>query len=60
VADVMVYQHLSLWAGRGLAVVTVRHQLDTGVDDVAGWFGEALLFHLAAAFETYDRTPPHP
>jgi hypothetical protein len=58
-ADVQVYQHLTLWAGRGLAVVTVRHLLDTPVDEVASWFGDALLFHLAAAFER-DPTPPDP
>lgn len=56
-ADVKVYQHLTVWAGRGVAVVTVRHLLDTAVDDVVGWFGDAVLRRLAAAFGA-DRPGP--
>jgi hypothetical protein len=49
--DVSVYQHLTLWAGRGVAVVTVRHLLDTSVDEATVWFGEVVLDRLARAFE---------
>jgi hypothetical protein len=58
--DVAVYQHLTLWAGRGVAVVTVRHLLDTPVDDAAGWFGHGVLARLADAFEGDGAGPGRP
>lgn len=58
--DVSVYQHLTLWAGRGVAVVTVRHLLDTSVDDAAHWFGDVVLARLAKAFDGDRAGPGHP
>lgn len=49
--DVAVYQHLTVWAGRGVAVVTLRHLLDTEADEVAGWFATAVLSRLRWAFD---------
>jgi hypothetical protein len=57
---VAVYQHLTLWAGRGVAVVTLRHRLDTPVDDAARWFGEVVLARLAKAFDEDGAGPAHP
>jgi hypothetical protein len=58
--DVAVYQHLTLWAGRGVAVVTVRHLLDTPIDDAALWFGDVVLARLAKAFAVDSAGPDHP
>lgn len=33
--DVTLYEHLMAWAGRGLATITVRHELGTDVDEPA-------------------------
>jgi len=57
--DVAVYQHLTLWAGRGVAVVTLRHLLDTPADDAASWFGEVVLARLAGAFDVDGAGPEH-
>jgi hypothetical protein len=59
-SDVSVYQHLTLWAGRGVAVVTLRHLLDTPVDDAALWFGDVVLARLAKAFDVDRAGPQHP
>jgi hypothetical protein len=58
--DVSIYQHLTLWAGRGVAVVTLRHLLDSPVDDAALWFGDVVLARLANAFDVETATPRHP
>lgn len=43
---VRVYEHLSLWAGRAHAVVTVRHLLDQQLDEVAAAVGATVLDRL--------------
>jgi hypothetical protein len=41
-------------------VVTLRHLLDTPVDDAARWFGEVFLARLAKAFDEDGAGPERP
>jgi len=43
---VSIYEHLTLWCGRGHAVITLRHELDQQVDDVARKIAEGVLTTL--------------
>jgi len=45
---VLMYEHLTLWAGRSHAVLVVRHELGSDVDDLIGRVVVAALDRMAA------------
>lgn len=46
-AEVVVYEHLTVWSGRALALVTARHALGEDLDDVVARVAAAVRHGLA-------------